>query len=278
MCTGRRKDAVPQEFRNVEGVWPLLLVLDIGNTNITAGIYDGRGLLHHWRLPTARELTADALAVQMQGLLALHGIALGDLEGPAVSCVVPALVAPVTEMARRYLGAEPLFVGPDTDTGITIAYRRPQEVGADRIVNAAAAYARWGGPVIVVDFGTATTVDAVSDRGEYLGGAIAPGVAISVAALFRQAALLPRIELAPPARAIGGDTVSSMQSGIVFGFAGQVDALVRRIAAEMGGRPRVIATGGLASLIAPACETLDALEPNLTLDGLRLVYERARKR
>ncbi len=255
----------------------MLLVLDIGNTNITAGIYGEGGLMHHWRLPTMRELTADSLAVQLQGLLALQGLTLGDLTGTAVSCVVPPLVPAVVAMARNYLSTDPLFVGPATDTGIAIRYTRPHEVGADRIVNAACAFARWGGPTIVVDFGTATTVDAISAAGEYLGGAIAPGIAISVAALFREAAMLPRIELTRPARAIGQDTVSSMQSGIVFGFAAQADGLVRRISAELGGRPKVIATGGLAPLIAPECATIDAVEPFLTLEGLRLIYERNRK-
>lgn len=252
----------------------MLLALDVGNTNTVAGLFRGAELLHHWRLPTQREATADGLAVQLLGLLSYHGLSGEDVAGMAVACVVPPLLTAVEQMSRRYFGCTPLIVGPGIETGIDVRYENPREVGADRVVNAVAAYAAYGGPAIVVDFGTATTFDAISAGGEYLGGAIAPGIGISLAALFREAAMLPRIELARPNGAIGRNTVASIQAGAVFGFAGQVDALVRRIRAELGGRAFAVATGGLAPLIAAECETVDAVDPLLTLTGLRLIYER----
>lgn len=254
----------------------MLLALDVGNTNTVAGLFRGPELLHHWRLPTRREATADGLAMQLLDLFNYHRLQAGDVEGVAVACVVPPLLRTVEEMSRRYFARQPLIVGPGVDTGITVRYDNPREVGADRVVNAVAAFAAYGGPAIVVDFGTATTFDAISAGGEYLGGAIAPGIGISLAALFSEAAMLPRIELARPERAIGTNTVASIQSGTVFGFAGQVDALVRRIQAELGGRAFVVATGGLAPLIAAECATVDAVDPFLTLTGLRLVFERQR--
>ncbi len=252
----------------------MLLALDVGNTNTVAGLFRGAELLYHWRLPTQREATADGLAVQLLGLLSYHGLSGEDVAGMAVACVVPPLLTAVEQMSRRYFGCTPLIVGPGIETGIDVRYENPREVGADRVVNAVAAYAAYGGPAIVVDFGTATTFDAISAGGEYLGGAIAPGIGISLAALFREAAMLPRIELARPNGAIGRNTVASIQAGAVFGFAGQVDALVRRIRAELGGHAFAVATGGLAPLIAAECETVDAVDPLLTLTGLRLIYER----
>lgn len=256
----------------------MLLALDIGNTNTVAGLFRGPALLHHWRLPTQREATADGLAMQLLDLFAYHGLAGREVGAVAVACVVPPLLMAVDEMSRRYFGRPPLVVGPGVDTGIAVRYENPREVGADRVVNAAAAYAAYGGPAIVIDFGTATTFDAISAEGEYLGGAIAPGIGISLAALFREAAMLPRIELARPDRAIGRNTVDSIRSGTVFGFAGQVDALVGRIRAELGGRAFAVATGGLAALIAAECETVDAIDPLLTLTGLRLIHQRNRPR
>lgn len=251
----------------------LLLAIDIGNTNTVVGVFRQAGLLHSWRLATDRETTGDQLALQILTLFSHHGLRRDEVEGIAVSCVVPPLGPAVEELGNRYFGRLPLFVTFRTPTGITVKNDNPAEVGADRIVNAAAAYHRYGGPVIVVDFGTATTVDAVSAAGEYLGGAIAPGVGISISALFREAAMLPRIELARPAAAIGRNTVAGMQSGFVFGFAGQVDGLVRRIRHELGGG-HVVATGGLAHLIAPECETVNEVDQLLTLTGLRLIFER----
>lgn len=213
------------------------------------------------------------MALQILTLFSHHGLRRDEVEGIAVSCVVPPLGPAVEELGNRYFGRQPLFVTFRTPTGITVKNDNPAEVGADRIVNAAAAYHQYGGPVIVVDFGTATTVDAVSAAGEYLGGAIAPGVGISISALFREAAMLPRVELARPAAAIGRNTVAGMQSGFVFGFAGQVDGLVRRIRQELGGG-HVVATGGLAHLIAPECETVNEVDQLLTLTGLRLIFER----
>lgn len=254
----------------------LLLALDVGNTNIVAGVYADARLIRYWRLPTRHDLTADHLAAQLHSLLALQGLSLGAISGMAAACVVPPLVPVLEGLAQQYLRVEPLLVGARTDTGIAIRYSRPHEVGADRIVNAAAAFSRYGGPAVVVDFGTATTVDALTAHGEYLGGAIAPGIGISVAALFREAAMLPRIDLLRPARAIGTDTVSSMQAGIVFGFAAQVDGLVERIIRELGSPAQVIATGGLAHLIASECRTITAVDPLLTLDGLQIIFSRNR--
>lgn len=254
------------------GVRRVLIGIDVGNTNIVVGVFRGEDLLHRWRLPTGREATADDLGLRLVTLLAHHGVPAGAVAGAAVCCVVPPLEGPLREAVARYLGREPLWVTGATRSGIVVRYDNPAEVGADRIVNAAAAYHQYGGPAVIVDFGTATTFDAVSPAGEYLGGAIAPGVAVSLEALFQRASMLPRIPLSAPERAIGRNTVASMQSGVVFGFAGQVDALVRRLAAELGAEPRVIATGGLSPLIGPHCETVQHVDPDLTLHGLHLIH------
>lgn len=251
----------------------LLLVIDIGNTNTGIGVFREGEMLYSWRLATDPEATGDQLALQLLSLFSHHGLERREVGGIAVSCVVPPLGPPVEEMGKAYFGRPPLFVTHRTPAGITVKYDNPAEVGPDRIVNAAAAFHRHGGPVVVVDFGTATTVDAVSAAGEYLGGAIAPGVGISVSALFREAAMLPRVELARPAAAIGRNTVASMQAGFVFGFAGQVDGLVRRVQKDLGGG-HVVATGGLAHLIAPECETVDEVDRLLTLTGLQLIFAR----
>jgi type III pantothenate kinase len=262
----------------------LLLAVDVGNTHIVLGLYAGAQLRHDWRLPTRRDATADETAMLLHALLARHGIPDSDLTEAVISSVVPPLTPVWHEVCTRYLEVAPLVVDADTDTGLRLDVDQPREVGADRIVNAVAAVARFGAPVIVVDLGTATTVDAVVPGGDggpvYVGGAIAPGVGIAAEALFRQAARLFRVELAPPPAAIGRNTVHGMQSGIIFGSAGQVDALVERVRAELPGVPAaaavpVVATGGLAPLIASHSRTIAAVEPLLTLEGLRCIAARA---
>jgi type III pantothenate kinase len=252
----------------------VLLVIDIGNTNIVAGGYreGDDGLLFHWRLSSDPHRTVDEFGLFFNGLFAYEGLSLKDVRAVIISSVVPPLTPALEGMAEKYLGLRPLTVGPGIKTGMNILYEDPKEVGADRIVNSVAGYAKYGGPLIVVDFGTATTLDAVSAEGAYLGGAIAPGLGISTEALFEHAAKLSRIELVRPRSVIGRTTVSSMQSGIIFGFAGQVDELVRRMKAELGGRAKVVATGGFASLIAKETSTIDVVDEFLTLEGLRLVY------
>jgi type III pantothenate kinase len=252
----------------------MLLVFDVGNTNIVFGVYEGEDLLYHWRVSTDRQKTADEYGVLLKSLFDHRGIGLADIDAAIISSVVPPMMAPLTRMSQRYFGVDPLVVGPGIKTGMVIKYENPREVGADRIVNAIAAYEKYGGPVIIVDFGTATTFCAVDKGGDYLGGAIAPGIGISTEALFQRAAKLPRIELAKPRTVICRNTVSSMQSGIIFGFVGQVDEIVRRMQAELGGPAAVVATGGLANLIAQESVTIQHVEPFLTLEGLKVVYNR----
>ncbi len=256
----------------------MLLAIDIGNTNIVLGVYRGKGanaeLAAHWRIRTDRERTADEHGILIKHLLQHSGIQLADIAGAAVSSVVPTMNAALCETCRNYLGIHPFLVGPDTNSGITIHYQPASDVGADRICNAVGAYASYGGPCIVVDFGTATTFDAIAENGDYLGGAILPGIGISIEALFRQAARLFRVELAEPPAAIGRNTVHSMQSGMLYGFAGQTDAMVERFKNELGSHARVIATGGLASRIQIASKTIELIDPFVTLNGLRLLFER----
>ncbi|HEY8486424.1 MAG TPA: type III pantothenate kinase [Limnochordales bacterium] len=252
----------------------MLLAVDIGNTTTGLAVYAGEQLVHHWWLTTVRERTADELAVLLASLLRLNSLAPTDITGAAISSVVPSQTGPWERVCRTFLGREPLVVTASTPVGVTVGYRFPEELGPDRLVNAVAAVQLYGAPVIVVDFGTATTFDVVDASGCYLGGAIAPGVGISAEALFERAARLPRVELRKPPAAIGRTTAESIQSGIVFGFAGQVDGLVRRLVRELGGSARVVATGGLAELIAPECETVEAINPLLTLEGLRLIHQR----
>lgn len=256
----------------------LLLALDVGNTHVTAGVFRGSELLARWRLQTDRTRTEDEYGVFLRHLFAVAGLAPEEVEGVAISSVVPPLNWILEKLSRRYFGCEPLMVRPETDTGIEIRCDNPREVGADRIVNAVAAHILYGGPCIVVDFGTATTFDVISAAGEYLGGAIAPGILTATEALFQKAAKLPRIELVDPGTAIGKNTITSMQAGIVYGFAGQVDALVRRIQREMGEEAKVIATGGLATMVADQTETINVVDLDLTLTGLRLIYERLYRR
>jgi type III pantothenate kinase len=251
----------------------MLLAVDVGNTQTVLGLYRGSELEEHWRLTTDARRTTDELDVELAGLLARRGLA-DVVSASALSTTVPTLTHPWTSVLRRISGTEPIVIGPGVRTGVPVRTDNPREVGPDRIANSVAAHAHHGGPCIVVDFGTSTNFDVVSADGEFLGGAIAPGVEISMEALYNRAARLVKVDLATPASAIGKSTVASMQSGAVFGFAGQVDGLVRRIQAELGGPCPVIATGGLAGLLRPHCETITAHEPWLTLDGLRLVWER----
>jgi type III pantothenate kinase len=252
----------------------MLLVFDIGNTNIVLGVYNGTELLTHWRVSTDRLKTSDEYAMLINNLFQFSGIEIKQIDAVAISSVVPPLTVPLSRMSQRYFGLEPLVVGPGIKTGMSIKYENPREVGADRIVNAVAAYDKYGGPLIVVDFGTATTFCAIAANGDYLGGAIAPGIGISTEALFQRAAKLPRIELVKPNSVICRNTITSMQSGIIFGFVGQVDEIVRRMEEELGQKPQVVATGGLANLMAQESKTIHFVEPFLTLEGLRILYER----
>lgn len=252
----------------------MILVVDVGNTNIVLGIYEGRTLAHHWRLSTNRSATVDEYGVLITNLFQLANVRAEDIEGVILSNVVPPLMYTLERLFPKYVGKEALVVGPGIKTGLNIRYENPKSVGADRIVNAVAGIEKYGSPLIIVDFGTATTFDYIDASGAYLGGAIVPGIGIAAEALFQRAAMLPRIELARPRMVVGRNTVSAMQSGIIFGYAGQVDGIVRRILKEQPGTPRVIATGGLAELIAGESETIETVDPLLTLEGLRMIYER----
>ncbi len=252
----------------------MLLALDIGNTNISLGVYEGADRIADWRIRTDRDRTADEHGILIKHLLEHRHIAIHQIRAIAISNVVPTMNEVLHQLSIRYFGVEPFFVGPDTEFGFAVHYDPPSDVGADRLVNAVAAYAQYGGPCIVVDFGTATTFDVVAENGDYLGGAIAPGIGISTEALFRLASRLYRVDLVAPPHAIGHTTPQAMQSGILYGFAGQVDALVERIKAELKGSARVIATGGLAELIAKESRTIEQIDPFLALDGLCILAER----
>jgi type III pantothenate kinase len=252
----------------------MLLAVDVGNTGTKLGIFRGPELAWHWRASTEPQRTADEMALQLGGFLEQHGLSFSrEITGVVISSVVPASTQSLREMTDRYFGFEPVVVEPGTKTGIPILTDNPREVGADRIVNALAAFARYGGPTIVVDFGTATKFEAVSENGEYLGGAIAPGVHVSGESLFQSTAQLTRVALQPPRSVIGKNTVESMQSGLVFGAAAEVDGMVDRMEKELG-PSTVVATGGLADVVVPHCRSIDEHEPWLTLEGLRLVFER----
>lgn len=252
----------------------MLLVIDVGNTNTVLGIYRGEELVDHWRIETRKGRTADEHGMLLLSLLQTRGISPAEITATVVSCVVPSLLQALDWTAQRYLGHAPMVVGPGIRTGMAILVDNPRELGADRIVNCVAAYEKYKTAMIVVDFGTATTFDCVSKKGEYIGGAIAPGFAISAEALFRETSKLPRVELARPRRVIGKNTIDHMQSGLFYGYAGLVDGLVTRLAAEMGLKPKVVATGGLAGLIAEAATSLEVVDAHLTLDGLRMLWER----
>jgi type III pantothenate kinase len=254
----------------------VLLAIDVGNTNTVLGVFEGAALRDHWRIETSHARTGDEYGILIRQLFAAGGIDPSAVDAVMVSSVVPPLGRTLEHMSRRYFGREPLFVGPGVKTGIPILYENPREVGADRVVNAVAAYERWRCALIVVDFGTATTFDAISARGEYLGGAIAPGVGISMEALFRAASKLPRVEFARPPHVIGKNTVSSIQAGLVYGYVGLVDGICARMTEELGGAPKVVATGGLAALVAGISRTIVEVDEHLTLDGLRILHERNR--
>lgn len=251
----------------------MLLVIDAGNTQIVFGVYEGQNLRAHWRLSTQRERPADEYGALLRHLFEIASLPTGEVDAAILSSVVPPLTPVLEQTIERYFSSRPLLVEPGIRTGMPILYENPQEVGADRIVNGVAAYARTQGATLVVDFGTATTFDAISARGEYLGGAIAPGIGIAAEALFARAARLPRVEVRRPPRLIGRNTVHSLQSGLFYGYVALVEGMVRRMKEELGGEAKVIATGGLVDILAPALECVDQVDPLLTLEGLRILYE-----
>ncbi len=252
----------------------MLLVVDVGNTQTHFGVYNGEELLEHWRFATVRQSTADQLGAALRNLLELRGYGFSDVEASIVSSTVPQLEPEWTAMANRYLGQEMHAVGPGTKTGMAIRYDNPREIGADRLVNAVAIRERFGGPAVCVDFGTATTFDVISRGGEYLGGSLMTGIEISLDALSERGARLPKVDLAPPKSVIGKNTIDAIRSGVVYGYAGAIDAILRRLYDELGERTAVVATGGLAHLVVPYTEELEEIDDLLTLTGLRLLHER----
>ncbi|HEY8866558.1 MAG TPA: type III pantothenate kinase [Solirubrobacteraceae bacterium] len=252
----------------------MLLAVDIGNTQTHLGAFRDADLVEHWRFATVRESTADELGAALRNLLALRGLAFEDLDASIISSVVPELGPEWEHVGERYLGHATLSVGPGLKTGMPIRIENPRELGADRLVNAIAAHDRLGGPCIAVDFGTAINYDVVSVEGEYLGGIISPGVELSMEALTARAAKLPKIDLGEPRSLIGRSTVDAIRAGVVYGFAGQVDGIVRRLRKELGEEAQAIATGGLADIVVPHTETIDEVDDLLTLTGLRLIHDR----
>lgn len=252
----------------------MILVFDVGNTNIVLGVYEGKQLLNSWRISTDKNKTSDEYGILMNQLFVYEGLSFNDIEAVIISSVVPPLMYSLQAVSVKYFKREPIIIGPGIKTGMNIKYDNPKEVGADRIVNAVSAYKKYGGPLIVVDFGTATTFCAISKEGDYLGGAITPGVGISSEALFQRAAKLPKIQLKKPKTVICKDTVSSMQSGLIYGYAGLVDNIVNKMKEEINGEVKnVVATGGLATLIASESKAIDTVDKLLTLEGLRIIYE-----
>jgi type III pantothenate kinase len=252
----------------------MLLAIDVGNTNVVLGVFDGARLAEHWRIGTKSQITADEYAMVLKDLFGFAGLEFRQVTGVIISSVVPPLLPVLAEMSRKYFRIEPQSVSSGIRTGLSFdAYDNPREIGADRIVNAVAGYRIYGGPLIIVDFGTATTFCAVTAEAGYLGGAIVPGIKLSADALTQRAAKLPRFELARPRTVIGRDTVSAMQSGILFGYAGLVDGIVERMRAEFAADAKVVATGGLAGLVAPETRTVSEVRPDLTLEGLRILFD-----
>ncbi|MBN1938041.1 MAG: type III pantothenate kinase [Candidatus Aminicenantes bacterium] len=256
----------------------MLIAFDIGNTTVAVGVFDGGKLVHDWRLRSDRDETGDEYGVLLLNLLRMAGLRPEAVKAAIISSVVPPLTPVFQALCRRLFGGRPFVVGPGLKTGMPVLYDAPAEVGADRIAAAVAAHDKYGGPCIVVDFGTATTFDAVSARGEYLGGAIAPGVLISAEALYLKTAKLPRIEIRKPAGVIGKTTVASMQSGLYFGYVGLTQAVISEVKKELGEKAKVVATGGFGEQITAEIPAIDAFEPHLVLDGLRIIYERQKDR
>lgn len=251
----------------------MILVFDVGNTNMVVGVFREDKLLNHWRIRTDNLRTSDEYAMMLNGLFRYNQLEPKEVKAVVISSVVPTLMMELEELSQKYFLCKPLIVGPGIKTGLAIKYENPREVGADRVVNAIAAHKKYGGSLIIIDFGTATTFCVVNEKGEYLGGAIAPGVKVSTDALVARAAKLPRVELIKPKNLIGKNTVSSMQAGIIYGFVGQVEGIVNRLKKEIGQKTTVIATGGLAKIIAAETDVIDKVDDLLTLDGLRIIYE-----
>ncbi|GAE27995.1 pantothenate kinase [Halalkalibacter wakoensis JCM 9140] len=252
----------------------MIMVVDVGNTNIVLGVYKERELQYHWRIATSKQKTEDEWAMSLKSLFAHEALSFKEIEGIIISSVVPPIMYTLEQMCKKYFDIRPMVIGPGIKTGLNIKYDNPKEVGADRIVNAVAAIQLYGSPLIVVDFGTATTYCYINENRQYMGGAISPGISISTEALYTRASKLPRIEIAKPNHVLGTNTVHAMQAGIFYGYVGQVDGIVNRMKAQSKNNPTVIATGGMASLIAPEAESIDVVEPFLTLKGLQMIYEK----
>ncbi|MFS8512271.1 MAG: type III pantothenate kinase [Planifilum fulgidum] len=252
----------------------MLLVMDVGNTHIVLGLFQGDELLHHWRIQTDRNATEDEYAMLLKSLFEHVGIRMEEIDGASISSVVPPLKRVLHLLVRKYFGLQPLVIGPGVKTGLNIQYENPREVGADRIVNAVAAIESYGSPLIIVDFGTATTFCFINEQGHYVGGAIVPGVHVSAEALHQRAAQLTRVEVVKPESVVGRNTVKAIQSGLFYGYVGVVDGIVNRMKRLLTKRPTVVATGGLAEMISKEAETIDVYDPLLTLRGLKIIYER----